>query len=89
MRSEIHGFVAKLGDIYEGELESVWMGGSRTRELGNPETSDVDLLLVTKRLTPSEKREHLLDLVKSQSLSYDITAATIDHINADVFPHSC
>ncbi len=62
------------------------MGGSRARESGNPETSDVDLLLVTKRPTPSEKRVHLLEHVKSQSLSYDITAATIDHINADVFP---
>ena len=86
MRSAIDGFVEGLREIYEGELESVWMGGSRARELGNPETSDVDLLLVTKRLIPSEKREHLLELVKSQSLSYDITAATIDHINADVFP---
>ena len=86
MRSAIDGFVEGLGEIYEGELESVWMGGSGAREFGNPETSDVDLLLVTKRLNPSEKRVHLLKLVKSQSLSYDITAATIDHINADLFP---
>ena len=46
MRSAIDGFVEGLGEIYEGELESVWMGGSRAREFGNPEASDVDLLLL-------------------------------------------
>ena len=86
MKSAIDSFVRGLGEIYKQDLESVWMGGSRARDCGNPETSDVDLLLVTRRLTPSEKREHLLDRTKQQSLPYDITVATIDHINADVFP---
>ena len=86
MRSAIDAFVGKLGDIYEQELVSVWMGGSRARDCGTPAASDVDLLLVTKGLTALGKRGRILELTKQQSLPYDIAVATIDHINVDVFP---
>ena len=82
----IDPFIGSLRTTYGGELVSVWLGGSLARGCGSPDSSDVDLLLVTKLVSPPERQAQVAALAGVQPFRADLTAVSEEQLNADVWP---
>lgn len=64
--AQLNGFVAALQQALRGKLRAIYLHGSLAMGGFNPDTSDIDLLVVVNSLTQPERRE-LAELLLAHS----------------------
>ena len=85
-REALDSFVRGVSELLGSNLRGLYLGGSLARGCYQPDTSDIDLLVVIEGPLSGHKQEQMLGILQRLAKPFDLTFVTAAQLNQDRFP---